>query len=150
MLFWWKNEKRNKKELGSVRRTYASKRALSSVARVVLCSLFSRQIATNATTQWSIDYPGRRVLHSVIAARYSQEDTHKGPGRCTRWWACWCLHPESGNTFNINCWNEWTEGSYLEPDTVHGMAYLEAIREVFNWLFNQRTIKPCKHPYFGI
>jgi Glycosyltransferase WbsX len=31
----------------------------------------------------------------------------------------------------INCWNEWTEGSYLEPDTVHGMKYLEAVKEVF-------------------
>ena len=31
----------------------------------------------------------------------------------------------------INCWNEWTEGSYLEPDTVHGMKYLEAIQDVF-------------------
>jgi hypothetical protein len=31
---------------------------------------------------------------------------------------------------NINCWNEWTEGSYLEPDTVHGTKYLEAVRAV--------------------
>jgi len=32
---------------------------------------------------------------------------------------------------NINCWNEWTEGSYLEPDTRNQMASLEAVRAVF-------------------
>lgn len=32
---------------------------------------------------------------------------------------------------NINSWNEWTEGSYLEPDAKRGMGYLEAVRDVF-------------------
>ena len=40
-------------------------------------------------------------------------------------------HPRCGKTLTLNCWNEWTEGSYLEPDTEHGMAYLEAVRDVF-------------------
>ncbi|MCU0871359.1 MAG: glycoside hydrolase family 99-like domain-containing protein [Pirellulaceae bacterium] len=39
--------------------------------------------------------------------------------------------PGGPRILNINCWNEWTEGSYLEPDQVHGMKYLEAVREIF-------------------
>lgn len=31
----------------------------------------------------------------------------------------------------INSWNEWTEGSYLKPDTQNGYAYLDQIRDVF-------------------
>jgi len=38
--------------------------------------------------------------------------------------------PGGPRILNINCWNEWTEGSYLEPDTVNGLKYLEAVRDV--------------------
>jgi len=34
-------------------------------------------------------------------------------------------------TLNLNSWNEWTEGSMLEPEAKYGMAYLEAVRAVF-------------------
>jgi Glycosyltransferase WbsX len=38
---------------------------------------------------------------------------------------------ENERILTINCWNEWTEGSYLEPDMRSGMKYLEALRDVF-------------------
>ena len=37
--------------------------------------------------------------------------------------------PPHERVLNINCWNEWTEGSNLEPDKVHGMKYLEAVKD---------------------
>jgi hypothetical protein len=40
-------------------------------------------------------------------------------------------HPDQLKLITINAWNEWAEGSYLEPDTIHKMSYLEAVKEVF-------------------
>lgn len=34
-------------------------------------------------------------------------------------------------TMNINCWNEWTEGSMLEPEEQYGEGYLEAVKNIF-------------------
>ena len=39
--------------------------------------------------------------------------------------------PPRERILTIYAWNEWAEGGYLEPDTLHGMGYLEAIRRVF-------------------
>lgn len=33
-------------------------------------------------------------------------------------------------TLMISSWNEWTEGHYLEPDSKHGFAWLEAVKAV--------------------
>lgn len=38
-------------------------------------------------------------------------------------------HNNSPKLITLNSWNEWTEGSYLEPDTLHGMGYLEAVSD---------------------
>ena len=39
--------------------------------------------------------------------------------------------PELPRLITVNSWNEWTEGSYLQPDAQYGYGYLEAIRRVF-------------------
>lgn len=53
-------------------------------------------------------------------------------------WTEWALvkarlvaRPDQPKIMTINAWNEWTEGSYLEPDTVQGLGYLAAIQATF-------------------
>lgn len=31
----------------------------------------------------------------------------------------------------VNSWNEWTEGTYIQPDNINGYGYLKALKEVF-------------------
>ena len=39
--------------------------------------------------------------------------------------------PDRHPLITINSWNEWTEGSYLQPDDIFGYGYLDAVKEVF-------------------
>lgn len=41
-------------------------------------------------------------------------------------------HPDRPPLITINSWNEWTEGSYLEPDDLFGYGYLDAVKDVFD------------------
>lgn len=36
------------------------------------------------------------------------------------------------NFIILKSWNEWAEGNILEPDTIHGHAYLEALKDSLN------------------
>jgi len=40
-------------------------------------------------------------------------------------------HPEQPRLITINAWNEWCEGSYLEPDKKWKFGYLDAVNKVF-------------------
>jgi hypothetical protein len=46
-------------------------------------------------------------------------------------------HPEQSKIIIINAWNEWVEGSYLEPDMRWGYGYLNAVQEVMSGKYDK-------------
>jgi hypothetical protein len=50
-------------------------------------------------------------------------------------------HPQQPPFLIINAWNEWVEGSYLEPDMLWGYGYLEAVKKVMSGQFDKYSAK---------
>ena len=48
-------------------------------------------------------------------------------------------HPDQHPLITVNAWNEWSEGSYLEPDMQWGYGYLEALKKVMSGKWDQFT-----------
>ena len=46
-------------------------------------------------------------------------------------------HPDQPKLIVINAWNEWVEGSYLEPDFKWGYGYLETVRKVMSGIYDK-------------
>ncbi len=68
-------------------------------------------------------------------ARYAKRARifrNASPERFEHWFsqlvAITAERPEPERMIFLNAWNEWAEGTYLEPDVRHGHGYLEAVR----------------------
>ncbi|WP_159656133.1 glycoside hydrolase family 99-like domain-containing protein [Vibrio atypicus] len=79
-------------------------------------------------TAWdnSARKPGRgNVFHGASPSKFQ-----KWLSGCYDWSKR--VHPKGGQFVFVNAWNEWAEGTYLEPDKKYGYAYLNAVRSTIN------------------
>ncbi len=71
------------------------------------------------------DNSPRRPKENAVILRDSRPDLYEAWLRSALAWAD--THRVAGQRIVfVNAWNEWAEGNHLEPDTVHGKAFLEA------------------------
>lgn len=73
-------------------------------------------------------------VHAPLGYPYTPVLVGNSPAEFERALEASRRHLDTGNgpaVVTINSWNEWTEGSYIEPDTLHGLQYLEAIKKAF-------------------
>jgi hypothetical protein len=117
-------------EYGDIRNQYETYRATAA-------KVLGRPYFPNATVGWDStprtcqtdNYRlGKYPFTSVVVN--NTPEAFKGALQSARSFALANLAPND-RIITLNSWNEWTEGSHLEPDTLTGMGYLDAVREVF-------------------
>ncbi|MBQ6137810.1 MAG: glycoside hydrolase family 99-like domain-containing protein [Kiritimatiellae bacterium] len=84
----------------------------------------------NITVGWDTNarYPvaeTRRIVRNPNPADFERA------ARRVKAWADATIPASMPKLITVNSWNEWTEGSYLEPDDRFGYGFLDAIRAVF-------------------
>ena len=84
----------------------------------------------NVTVGWDTNprYPAEKFAPMVTGS--NPEDFEKAL-RMAKSWLDKNAKPGLPKLLTVNSWNEWTEGTYLEPDEENGYAYLNAIARVF-------------------
>ena len=83
-------------------------------------------------------FPGAFVDWDNTARYVKRARIFKGasPERFAHWFRqlveVTAARPEPERLIFLNAWNEWAEGTYLEPDERHGTRYLEAVRDALS------------------
>lgn len=113
-------------------------------------------------------HPGIMMSWDNSARRPANgEIIHGGTPALFREWLTMCIgragqNPDGERLIFVNAWNEWAEGTYLEPDKRYGYAYLDAcasaLREhltgphlvdvrpgIPEWNTDAKTVLLCSH-----
>jgi glycosyltransferase involved in cell wall biosynthesis len=79
------------------------------------------------------------VLHNSTPAEYASWLSHALAKAQQR--------PSEPRFVFINAWNEWAEGCHLEPDTRHGLAYLEATKNALMYRAGHALLHGQSFPF---
>jgi lipopolysaccharide biosynthesis protein len=93
--------------------------------------------------KYMVDYGGQTYYRSALTswdntARKAMSDANIFCGLNPQTFKSWIkdivieskkIHSESEDIIFVNSWNEWAEGSHLEPDMKYGYGYLQALKD---------------------